>query len=625
MKPLKTIFGATCLVAIILSAFILLSPETRGSGIAVLPGDPNQGVAGRVFNVRVYGAIGNGTTDDSNAFMAAIAAAQVAGGGTVYIPAAKYLISGQIAIPNNGDPKQPRQKPMKFLGDGADKNCPNGNGIYGYSPASGTILDMRYAAGPKLLTMGASTLEISGINFVDANTDAQPFILTTNTTLAVHDCFFQGYPTNTGTACVQDGIVLGGTSYIYGSVADSFFQGYGTVIERNHFANIRTGVLLRAAANAVIVRDNVFWVTCGSLTDGAIELRSTTPRSAPTITVTTTAGAVNAGTHVWSYTFYDSVTTAQSCPSRTSAIYTAPGGKGVTISGVDPLPPWANSYKLYRTLANAGPPYPGAGIAPPWLVGTYATLEGQVDANADSTIEGGTSLPSQGHNMALVCGCLISGNCIETTYYTYGILATSAVSNTFINNGCFDQSGTTVSCYRLEGGGFGNIIQHIELSGSTKPVVTFDTLVSVSHNTVVLDAMGGFAFPQVALPGLSSALESRLPFKLGGIRTIDVTCATGGEIGRLSFGMKYYPTAAAVAAVYSSDAATAWYQGVDLVFYTGRQADITDPLTAKTLVEAMRITANGYIKLSTTAMPTSDPNVAGVLWRSGTNLRISGG
>lgn len=46
-----------------------------------------------------YGAKGDGTTDDTNAIKAAVAA--VAGGGAVYFPPGNYLVSGKVAIPSN--------------------------------------------------------------------------------------------------------------------------------------------------------------------------------------------------------------------------------------------------------------------------------------------------------------------------------------------------------------------------------------------------------------------------------------------------------------------------------------------------------------------------------------------
>ena len=53
-----------------------------------------------VFNVRDYGAVGDGKTLDSPAINEAIAACGAAGGGTVWIPAGTYL-SGSIRLTNN--------------------------------------------------------------------------------------------------------------------------------------------------------------------------------------------------------------------------------------------------------------------------------------------------------------------------------------------------------------------------------------------------------------------------------------------------------------------------------------------------------------------------------------------
>ena len=53
------------------------------------------------FNVRAYGAVGDGVTDDTAALNSALAAANTAGGGTVYLPWGSYLVSATISIPPN--------------------------------------------------------------------------------------------------------------------------------------------------------------------------------------------------------------------------------------------------------------------------------------------------------------------------------------------------------------------------------------------------------------------------------------------------------------------------------------------------------------------------------------------
>jgi hypothetical protein len=54
------------------------------------------------FNVKTYGATGNGSTDDTAAIQAAITAAQTAGGGTVYLPHGKYSVSSTLTITASG-------------------------------------------------------------------------------------------------------------------------------------------------------------------------------------------------------------------------------------------------------------------------------------------------------------------------------------------------------------------------------------------------------------------------------------------------------------------------------------------------------------------------------------------
>ncbi len=54
---------------------------------------------GAVFNVRAYGAVGNGVTNDYNAFVAALAVA--VDGGTVYVPPGVYRLSQGIDVKGN--------------------------------------------------------------------------------------------------------------------------------------------------------------------------------------------------------------------------------------------------------------------------------------------------------------------------------------------------------------------------------------------------------------------------------------------------------------------------------------------------------------------------------------------
>ncbi len=70
------------------------------SGTATSPTVPTAVKKGDLlYNVKDYGATGDGTTDDTASINAAVAAANTAGSGTVYLPRGTYIVSGTITSP----------------------------------------------------------------------------------------------------------------------------------------------------------------------------------------------------------------------------------------------------------------------------------------------------------------------------------------------------------------------------------------------------------------------------------------------------------------------------------------------------------------------------------------------
>lgn len=55
---------------------------------------------GSIWNVRSFGAAGDGKTDDTEAFQRALDAAAEAGGGTVFAPRGNYFFAGHLNVPN---------------------------------------------------------------------------------------------------------------------------------------------------------------------------------------------------------------------------------------------------------------------------------------------------------------------------------------------------------------------------------------------------------------------------------------------------------------------------------------------------------------------------------------------
>ncbi len=77
----------------------LISGQTAADFVSGNPGFNTASELGW-YNVRSYGAKGDGTTVDSAAIQAAINAASAAGGGTVYLPAATYVCGGVYLASN---------------------------------------------------------------------------------------------------------------------------------------------------------------------------------------------------------------------------------------------------------------------------------------------------------------------------------------------------------------------------------------------------------------------------------------------------------------------------------------------------------------------------------------------
>lgn len=257
-------------------------PVAEGANGRKLDKADLDGQYGPVFTPEAYGAIGDGTTDDSTALIACIAACQAADGGRIVFGPKTYRIDSQLVIPNDGETNYPRQKSMIWQGSGAYADPVGGSGPYSdIVDIGGTILDLRYTGGgsnlAKIDTRGKGILDISGITFTDGGTSSNPFIKTTNTTLHIRGNSFVGNSSKDGTDCDQDAIILGGTTTALTNAYNAAFQGYGTVIERNQFHRMRRAVLFETYANGNIVRDNNVWVSCGSNLAGgaAIEMDPT--------------------------------------------------------------------------------------------------------------------------------------------------------------------------------------------------------------------------------------------------------------------------------------------------------------------------------------------------------------
>lgn len=105
-----------------------------------------------VFNVKHYGAVGNGIVDDTVAIKAAITALLAVGGGALYFPSGTYRVTSTLTIKLTGATVRGAQ----VYGNGPSS-------IINYTPADGT--DCLRCLGPSVLI---SNLHIHDLSFVGA-------------------------------------------------------------------------------------------------------------------------------------------------------------------------------------------------------------------------------------------------------------------------------------------------------------------------------------------------------------------------------------------------------------------------------------------------------------------------
>ena len=192
-----------------------------------------------------YGAKGDGTTDDTAAFQAAIQACYNANGGAIYVPKptgnGKYRINGQLTFPDNNDAQLATGKSVRIFGDGYS-TVPNPSRNTG-----STTLDLRYSGSVgKIYTKSQMVLEIDHLVLEENGaTTTTPFIYTTLGTVNLHDLTILGHSSKINATCDQDAIILGGNTAQYDNTPTSGFGGYGSVVERVAFNNLRRCVWFR--------------------------------------------------------------------------------------------------------------------------------------------------------------------------------------------------------------------------------------------------------------------------------------------------------------------------------------------------------------------------------------------
>jgi parallel beta-helix repeat protein len=205
------------------------------------------------FNVKDYGALGNGTQDDTTAIAAALSAANTAGGGVVLFPPGTYMISATLNIGSNGNVllrgSGMRISILKVMASGVTgSRMIYANGVAGVSIEhlgfDGSTSTTMYKA---FETSGALTLQ----------------------RVKIHDCYFTAWKTPTGwTQANADlgAILLWSSTSLVGQVW----------IERNDFVACAKGVRCYFPTDGVIIRGNRFYNTATKGMQVGVELVGST-------------------------------------------------------------------------------------------------------------------------------------------------------------------------------------------------------------------------------------------------------------------------------------------------------------------------------------------------------------
>jgi hypothetical protein len=152
--------------AVTLSAAVGGGAEATGSAPTQAASAHERGI----YNVRDYGACGNGVGDDTTAIQSAIAAAQQSAyGGVVYLPVGQYVVTAPLVI-SRSDILILGSGPLATMGGGGynDGNCttikPAAKWTQGRASQPGCLLFDAVTAGTGLNRCGVERLTILGSN-----------------------------------------------------------------------------------------------------------------------------------------------------------------------------------------------------------------------------------------------------------------------------------------------------------------------------------------------------------------------------------------------------------------------------------------------------------------------------
>lgn len=176
---------------------------------------------GLFYNVKAYGAVGDGATDDTAACQAAMTAAGDAGGGVVYFPAGSYRTSAALTLPVN----------VSVLGAGAQ--------------ASAILIN--HATANAILTTGGASYDgavIRGLRVAPSVASTGDMIsVAASTKLSVRDCYLGGENANGNlidvASSISSRLLVDGSVFEIGTASTAAAVNIAGTIQRFHLSGCR--------------------------------------------------------------------------------------------------------------------------------------------------------------------------------------------------------------------------------------------------------------------------------------------------------------------------------------------------------------------------------------------------
>lgn len=177
------------------------------------------GVMEGVFNVKNYGAKGDGTTDDTTSVQNAITAAK-ATGGTVYFPPGIYKTTATLDT-NNGTGGS---KPIRLTGVGGREQAGTGNAAQ---------INFTGASGPAIKAYSVLCWELDHLNIKAGNASHSGHVIDVDGGVLFQDCIqWSIHHCGVGTVSSSTTSLVRFNKAIIGSVYENHFQGGATNLLR---------------------------------------------------------------------------------------------------------------------------------------------------------------------------------------------------------------------------------------------------------------------------------------------------------------------------------------------------------------------------------------------------------